>query len=250
MRGLEVTTRGIVGTLAVLIVAAVCVRLGIWQLDRRADRLDRNRAVAERVALPPVTLDALPPDTAGLTFRRAVVAGPVDDDRAIILAGRSRNGAPGVHLLSPVRIGGGALLVNRGWLPAADAATIDLDAARLRGEIRAEGVLTPFPDVDVDPPDGFQVRWFRVDGESIRGQYPYPVASLYLVTTAPVEPGSDDGGRGEAGSDATDALAPAPLEPPRLEPGPHLSYAVQWFSFAAIALIGWVVLLVRRTDDG
>ena len=248
MRGLELTKRGVVGTLAVLVVAAVCVRLGIWQLDRRADRRDRNRAVAERMALEPVTLDAVPPDTAGLTFRRAVVTGPVDDDRAIILAGRSRNGAPGVHLLSPVRIGGGAVLVNRGWLPAADAATIDLDAARLRGGIRAEGVLAPFPDVDIDRPEGFQVRWFRVDGEAIRRQYPYPVASLYLVTTAPVEPGPDDGLR--TGPDTMNALIPAPLEPPRLEPGPHLSYAIQWFSFAAIALIGWLVLIMRRTDDG
>ena len=252
MRGLELTKRGILGTLAVLTVAAVCVRLGVWQLDRRADRLDRNRAVEERMTRPAVTLDALPLDTAGLTFRRAVVAGPVDDDRAIVLAGRSRDGAPGVHLLSPVRVGGGALLVNRGWLPAPDAATIDLDAARLRGEIRAEGVLTPFPDVDVpSPDDGFQVRWFRVDGDAIRAQYPYPVAPLYLVATAPVEiglAGDGTGSRGD-GAETAAALTPSPLEPPRLEPGPHLSYAVQWFSFAAIALIGWVVLLVRRADD-
>ncbi len=36
------------------------------------------------------------------------------------------------------------------------------------------------------------------------------------------------------------------LEPPSRDPGPHLSYAVQWFSFAAIFLLGWIALLVRR----
>jgi surfeit locus 1 family protein len=242
MRTLELTRRGMVGTAAVLIVVAVCVRLGFWQLDRRAERAARNHAVAERMAMEPVTLDAAPTDTAGLVYRRARLSGAVDDDRAIVLAGRSLDGSPGVHLLSPVRLAGGAVLVNRGWLPAPDAATVDLDAVRLHGTLRAEGVLVPFPAVDLPEHPGFQVRWFRVDGGAIRGQYPYHVAPLYLVATSAAEPV-------EPGVGATER--PVPLDPPTLDPGPHLSYAIQWFSFATIFLVGWIILLVRRPrDDG
>ena len=37
---------------------------------------------------------------------------------------------------------------------------------------------------------------------------------------------------------------PAPLPEPT--DGPHLSYAIQWFAFATIAAIGYVVLLRRE----
>lgn len=257
MRPLDLTRRGVLGTLVVLVVAAVCIRLGVWQLDRRAERAARNRAIAERMEREPVVLDGVPRDTAGLTYRRARITGAVDDSRALVLAGRSRNGAPGVHLLSPVRLRAGAVLVNRGWLPAPDAATVDLDAVRREGAIRAEGVLVPFPDVDLDAePDGFQTRWFRVDGDAIREQYPYPVAPLYLVATSrpvPVGPGVEPDSPGPAapgpagGALPSVETSPVPLDPPTLDPGPHLSYAIQWFSFAAIALVGWTVLVMQGT---
>ncbi|MGK7311594.1 MAG: SURF1 family protein [Candidatus Longimicrobiales bacterium M2_2A_002] len=262
MRALDLTGRGIIGTVVVLIVAAVCVRLGLWQLDRRAERTARNDIIAERMAMPPVALTSAPRDTGGLAYRRARVVGRADGDRALILAGRSRNGAPGVNVLSPVRLRTGAVLVNRGWLPAPDAATVDLDAVRLHGPVAVEGVLLPFPDVDrASEPEPFRVTWFRFDGDAIRAQYPYPVAPLYLAATAVVEPATVGSGPGPAraptdpdgaaagprgGPSAAAPAAPIPPGAPELDPGPHLSYAVQWFSFAAIALIGWLVLLVQR----
>ena len=247
MEALELTRRGVLGTVAVLVVAGLCIRLGVWQLDRRADRLQRNQAVAERMADEPVALSVAPTDTTGLTYRRATVSGPVDNERSIILAGRSRNGAPGVHVLAPVRLTPGAVLVDRGWLPAPDAATVDLSAVRLVEPVRAEGVLVPFPDVDLGrSADGFRTQWFRVDGDAIRRQYPYPVSPLYLVATAPVRPAAAPDGPADATGDTLRAGAPVPPGPPHLEPGPHLSYAIQWFSFAAIFLIGWIILILRR----
>jgi surfeit locus 1 family protein len=40
---------------------------------------------------------------------------------------------------------------------------------------------------------------------------------------------------------------PIRLAPPALDDGPHLSYAVQWFSFATIAVVGGILLTVRGT---
>lgn len=239
MRPLELTRAGIIASVAVLVVVAVCVRLGFWQLDRRDQRLTRNAAVAERLDSEPLVLDGMPRDTAGLTYRRAVVSGVLEGDASVVLAGRSHGGAPGAHLLSPLRLGTGALLVNRGWLPAPDATTVDLEAVALDGEVRIEGVLLPFPDVDIEGSGSgaFRRTWYRFDEEAIRAQYPYPVAAVYLqATSQPSGPAAPDTARG----------LPVILGPPSLDQGPHLSYAVQWFSFAAIFLIGWLALLVHR----
>jgi surfeit locus 1 family protein len=240
MRPLKLTRAGLLGTLAVFVIAAICVRLGFWQLDRRARKLERNAAVAERLADPAVVLRTAPADTTGLPYRPAEVVGRFDNDRAIVLAGRSHAGAPGVHLLTPLRLGGGAILVNRGWLPAPDAATADIGAVALDGEVRVEGVLMPFPEIRLDrePEADFRRTWFRFDGDAIRAQYRYPVSPVYLLATSRPAP-----------TGAADPALPVVLEPPALDPGPHLSYAVQWFAFATIAVVGWAVVLARRSDE-
>lgn len=234
MKSIEITRSGAIAALLILVVAAVCIRLGFWQLDRRETRLGLNAAIAERMDAQPFTLDRAPMDTTGLTYRRVVIAGRLDADRSVALAGRSYQGSPGAHLLVPLRLGDGALLVNRGWLPARDAASVDRDAVAIDGPAEVEGVLLPFPDVTVAEEDGFRSTWYRFAGDAIRAQYPYPVAPLYLqATSRPAGPAAPD-----------TAQLPILLDPPGLDDGPHLSYAVQWFSFAAIFLIGGLVLLL------
>lgn len=237
MGPLHVTRAGVVGTVAVLIVAGACLRLGFWQLDRRQQRLARNAVVAERMSADRIVLETAPDDTAGLAFRAAEATGRLDNDRALVLAGRSLGGAPGVHLLTPLRLGDGAILVNRGWLPSADAATVDLAPLVLEGELRVEGVLLAFPDAPEtgEAPSGFRRTWFRFDGAAMRAQFPYRVAPVVLQATAPPA----------GGEDAARDL-PVILPAPSLDPGPHLSYAVQWFSFATIFLVGWAVLVAKR----
>ena len=244
MQPLEITRSGIVATIAVFIIAAVCIRLGLWQLDRRGQRSALNQVIAERLEAAPVTLEGMPLDTTGLTYRRAVVRGHLEGSRSIVLGGRSHRGRPGAHVLTPVLVSGGAVLANRGWLPAPDAATVDPTAMDAAGEARLEGVLLPFPRVDSDepPPDDFQETWFRLDGRRVRAQYPYPIAPLYLQLTDPPAVEGTLPPRTEA--------KPLPAGLPELEPGPHLSYAVQWFSFAAIFVIGWAALLLARRRRG
>jgi surfeit locus 1 family protein len=239
MRPLELTRSGIAGSVAVFVVAAICVRLGFWQLDRRQQRLDRNTAVAERMAEAPVALVGPPLDTAGLTYRRAELRGRYDNPRALVLAGRSLAGAPGVHILAPLRIPDGAVLVNRGWLPSRDAASANLRAVAVDTAVAISGVLLPLPRAEgVAPAEAFRTTWFRVDADAIRSQYPYPVSPLYLQALAPE---NETGARAAAAG----AEGPVPLPPPLLDAGPHLSYALQWFSFALIFLVGWAALVMR-----
>ncbi len=247
MRPLEITRAGVLGTVAVLVVAAVCVRLGIWQLHRREGRLAHNAVVAARMSADPMEVTEAIRDTTGLTYRRAIIEGEYDGDRTIVLAGRSYREMPGVHVYSPLRLAGGAVLVNRGWAPAADAATVDMAGFRLRGPIRVEGILMPFPDIHVEVQEsGFRTRWFRLAGDAIRRQYPYPVAPLYLLATSP--PPTPASGQAGASSGAERRL-PIRADPPELTGGPHLSYAIQWFSFATIFIVGWIALLLRGSRE-
>lgn len=251
---MRIPVAGVAGTVLVVIAAVVCVRLGLWQLDRLDQRRARNALVTERLALPPVELTGTDGDPAELAFRRTLLRGEWDEDRTIVLAGRAHQGSPGVHVLTPLLLEGGhgGILVNRGWVPAPDAATVDLSVLHEPGTVRVEGLAMAFPEYGSPrQPDGgdrpgsdrsgtadradddavaFRRVWFRPDGAAILAQSPYPLAPFYV----------------QALPDGGPARYPVRLPPPELDDGPHLGYALQWFSFGLIAVVGWVVLALRR----
>jgi surfeit locus 1 family protein len=243
-RTLAITPAGVIGTLLLLIVVAVCVRLGFWQLTRLEERRARNAHVAARLVSDPVTDIGQLHDTTGLFYRGATLHGVYDGDRSIVLPGRSYRGVPGVHLLTPLLPAGRgeAVLVNRGWVPSADAATIDVTDFATSDTVIVYGLLLPFPGhaeslaqrpARRSPENGFQRVWFTVDAARLRAQFPYPLLPV-TVQDLPAE-GEGVVGRGQY---------PARLEPPPLDEGPHLGYALQWFGFALVGVIGWVALVL------
>jgi surfeit locus 1 family protein len=195
------------------IVAAVCVRLGVWQLDRLAQRKARNETIEMAFREAPIPAEQAM-DAASRRFTRVTAGGRWAYARETVMMGRTRNGAPGVHIVTPLALHSGRdeVLVNRGWVYSPDARSVDL--ARWReGDV---GEVLGYID---EPPSSLR---------SAR-------APLYVVALA-------DSSAVPAGEGAQ----PARLSPPPFgDKGPHLSYAVQWFSFAAIALIG-APILVRR----
>lgn len=236
----SIPARVLAGTLVVLAIAALCVRLGFWQLARRAEVAERNAGVQARLEAPPVEVRPASLDTTGVLFRTATAAGRLDHDRSVLLPGRLHQGAPGAHLVTPLVLDGGgrAMLVKRGWLPAADGASADVAAARVAGDTTLSGLLVPFPGTlesrvpgaDPGAADTFRTVWYTISEAALRRQFPYALEDAMLQLLP------------EEGH----ARLPARLPPPPLDPGPHLGYAIQWFSFAAIALVGWLVLLLRR----
>ncbi|HSM37091.1 MAG TPA: SURF1 family protein [Longimicrobiales bacterium] len=238
-RPLTLTPAGIAATALVVVVAVVCVRLGFWQLDRLGQRRAANEGLEERIAADPLDLDRAPRDTAGLVMREAVARGRWDGETAIALAGRSRAGAPGVHVLQPFQLeGGGWMLVDRGFVPAADAATAPA-GVRARGAATIRGRLRPLEsDATTDgrlrparEQGGTLPTWFARSPDGIGEHLPQMLAPLYVV----------------AESATADAPYPAASAPPELDEGPHLGYALQWFSFAAIAVVGWGAMAMRRS---
>jgi surfeit locus 1 family protein len=225
---------------AVVVLAAVAgmVELGLWQL-RRLDAVRRaNAVVRARTSMPAEPIERLLPpgaDAAPARYRRVEAVGRYDAAGEISIENRSREGRPGRHLLTPlVTADGRVLLVDRGFVPL-DADRRLLDAARPpEGEVRVVGLLFPSErrgTFGAPIPAGRLTSAPRVDVPRIARQIERPTYPLYL--------------RLERQDPPQPAGVPLPPEPPVLDEGPHLSYAVQWFTFAAIALATFGAL-VRR----
>ena len=216
---------GVFVTLAV-VLAALFVRLGFWQLDRLQQRRARNAVIAARLAKPPVSVELLRDTT---SFLRATVAGTPDYANEIVLTGRSRQGSPGVYIITPVRRTGNdtAVLVTRGWIYSPDAATVDLTHWH---ETRSvfNGYVLPLPATAPSQQrvNGRKLRTLTLPG--VQRLVRYPVSTRYLVSQ-------------DSAADTT----PARLGPPALDDGPHLSYAIQWFSFAVIGIVGAGIVVFR-----
>ncbi len=236
--------RAAVRTLLVLAATAACVGLGVWQLARLHEKHVLHAAQRGLLAQPPIEVtQALPGDTP-VAGRRVHVRGRWDRSLHILLSGRTHLGAAGVTLLSPLRLASGqAVLVERGWLPAADAriahpehfpdSTADLT-----------GIALPFAR------SPHPVAWVRLESDS---------AGVVLWSAR--APEADTAAARMAGPLAPwllralpDAAAPhvlagepAPLVEPYQVPDEamHLSYAIQWFAFAGMIGFGSLALAVR-----
>jgi surfeit locus 1 family protein len=216
-----------------IIVAAGCVRLGFWQLHRLSDRRALNARLASRLSEKPVPARDLVRDTASAIYRRSSAEGTYDFANEIALAARTREGSPGVNILTPLKLAGtdSAILVNRGWVYAADAMTVDFARWNEESSSKVTGYLLTIPVVGAGAVNASTnprlVR--RLQYDSLAKRFPYPIARMILVATEAAAP---QGTR--MVKDSTPARLPAPL----MDEGPHLGYAVQWFSFAVIALVG------------
>ena len=225
--------RSIAFCVLALVAAAVFARLGLWQLARLHEKVRRNASIAAQQLDPAVPLTSLPRDTAGAHYRKATVSGRFDYDHEVVLGARTHQGSPGVDLVTPLRIAGSdtAILVNRGWVYSPDGASVDHARWRERDTSTVTGyieVYAPDPGVTKVAREPRLVR--RLSRSELAPRISYPLAPYYLVATG----------------DSADGAHPARRELPALDEGPHRSYALQWFSFMAIALAGAGLVIARE----
>lgn len=224
------TRRNLVAAALAVIVALVCFRLGLWQLDRLAQRQARNAAVAERMRGAPLSLDQLPADST-MRYRHVRLTGRYDYAHELVLSGRSRQGSPGVYILTPLHPerASRAVLVNRGWVYSPDAATVELARWREGPAATVTGYVVPMERGRGAPRSASQpTAWRYLDADTLAAVLPYPVAP-FTVVALPEGPAGDS--------------TPVRLSLPALDDGPHRGYALQWFAFGTIALIGVAALI-------
>ncbi|HTS87047.1 MAG TPA: SURF1 family protein [Gemmatimonadales bacterium] len=225
-----------------LIAALVFLRLGVWQWHRLEERRLHNAQVSAKRSLPVVAVDdpgqmahLLPED---LNNRRVRVTGRYDHAADVVIRGQSEQGVPGVRILTPFRPlrGDTAILVLRGYVPSPDARQVDLTPLHEDGVRVVSGIAILEADSGVPgaplEQDG-QLSWRRVDIAALRARLPYPLADWIVLQTP----------------DSTLPSLPRRDDPAPLDDGPNLSYALQWFSFAVIAIVAGVAVW-RKGGEG
>jgi surfeit locus 1 family protein len=216
------------------VVALVCARLGLWQVERLRERRSANKAALAERSKPPLDLQNTDAPDSSLVSRRVRASGYYDHDHDIVLRGRAYQGVPGVEIVSPLLIGVGrpAVLVNRGFVPSPDAVSVSTDSLRQSGEVRIEGIALPIRSGRGAPLlHENQTTWADLDLAQLQGRLPYPIRSIYIRQSP----------------DSSVSSFPRRLAPPPLDDGPHLSYAIQWFAFATMAVVFGIILSRSRS---
>ena len=211
-------------------VAATCVGLGFWQLRRLEERRALNATILGRRSAAPISIEGVSRG-AGEPYRRADARGTYDAQHEVLLFGRSLDGEAGHQVVTPLVLpNGGAILVVRGWVPFAMQTAPVRGAAPPATEVEVNGALIPDEgDGSTTPDTDGIIRVLDVVG--IASTLPYDVfpLPLQLAEQTPPQPGS----------------LPTPVPISELSEGPHLSYAIQWFAFALVAVAGAAILLRR-----
>lgn len=217
-----------------VVMAAICIRLGFWQVGRLAERRAENAALAAQLDAPAISWGEAMRDASHARFRRVQLTGRYDYARELVLTSRGMRGAPGVHVLTPLRVDSGPpILINRGWAYAADGMSVDLSKWHEGDSATVDGYVDAFVPVrgmvsTVTQPRG--VRYLQRD--TIEARIGERLAPFLVVQR-----------RGAVQGDTLDHLIRVELPP--LDEGSHQSYAIQWFAFASIALGGAGVVATR-----
>lgn len=218
--------RTILLTLGAFALAALCVRLGFWQWHRMEDKKHEQSVIERHLAAEAVPVQSvLQPGRAVAgtdEWTRVRVIGTFDTRREVTVKFTTREGKAGADVVTPLVLpDGSALLVNRGWMATenTNARPTDIPAAP-RGQVTVEGWLRPDNNAGgnaVVPVDG-QVR--AIASRGLERHIGRDLLPGFINLQKPSATG---------------------LEP---EPRPHVGhalnffYALQWWFFAGLALIG------------
>lgn len=238
----------IASTLLVFVASGICARLGIWQMDRLAQRRAFNAAVTDALAGPELDL---PADEAPQEYQRVRVRGTYDYDHQLALRNQAQGGEYGFHLVTPLMLVSDnreatpvAVLIDRGWIPADDNANpenwrrydvpppVDIEGVVRMGQ---PSIVTLSNDFSESPESDPAPRFVRfIEPQTVAAELPYELLPYYVQADA--SPGSVQ-------------LPVAQPTLPDLSEGPHLSYAIQWFGFSVAILVGYG-LHVRKQEAG
>lgn len=233
MSGSDRRARLLWPTVITVLGIAVLVGLGTWQLHRLAGKERIIESIEAHSAGP--VLDGLPADTppSDLAYRRVHLSGTFLHDKEMYLTGRTHKGVVGLHVVTPLQLEDGrVVLVDRGWVPP------DRAEPRLRSEGRSDetvevdgmirtkaqsGPLTPN-----NRPD--QNLWFHI---SISEMAKYAGVALlpYYI---------------EAGSAANPGGYPVGSDRPVEVRNDHLQYALTWYALAVALGVIYLIYLRRR----
>jgi surfeit locus 1 family protein len=229
--------------LGVIVAAAGTVRLGVWQLDRAAQKTRLEQAVNERARMPPLPAEQLArrPDAVEAQLHRTVVlTGRWMAQRTVALDNRPLHGRAGLIIVTPLELApGDAVLVQRGWAPRDPQ-----DRTRLPvlynppGDVRIEGRIAPWPShrLELAAAEPGPIRQ-NLDAAQLAREAGVSLRPLSLLQLD-----------GPGGRDVLVREWPVPAQ----DVWKHHGYALQWFALSALiaGLTVWYRLIRPRRGQG
>lgn len=261
MADVEKSPFGVMTVIALALLAAaaaVFVSLGQWQLGRAEER----QVLAEQIdwgrTQPPLDLSVNTPTHDLLPWRPARVSGVWLSHLSVWLDNRNLEGRAGLWLATPLMLEGGkTLLVLRGWIARPIGADPEPVVPTSKGPVQIQGeLLTHVPrlyelksvrgEASTTATTGFPPGWpdsptyakhnATIAIPRVQNLELASFADLTRLNMMPIVLMQTN--------DAKDGLT-------RQWPGPSVDfdknrgYALQWFSFAGIAMIAWLGIIWR-----
>jgi cytochrome oxidase assembly protein ShyY1 len=239
------TRQWVILTLIGLVLVPTMIELGFWQLHRHERRVAQNAVIERNLGAKPVPVTELtsPGHTVPRSdyWRRTTATGTFDTAHEVVVRRRTNaDDRVGFHVLTPlVLTDGRAVLVNRGWVPAAadqkafpEVPPAPGGTVTVTGRLKADETTgsSGIKDLKGLPPR--QVMLINSEQQSLL--LDRQVLGGYLEQSDPKPAG------------AGPELIP---EPDHDSIGAHMAYAVQWWLFAAAVPVGWVILVRREKHD-
>ncbi len=214
--------------LLAIAMAAIALRLGLWQLDRAEQKIELQDAYYNRIATEPVGCGEATRSSAP-AYLRVRLEGRFLPGREYLLDNRTANGVAGYEVFTAFRCTDGTrFLVNRGWISAGASRDVlptwqtPSNVVRLTGFIYVPTGLPPLVGEDHWPeawPASGPKRIGYLDAERLKAEGP-PTQFRFPVFAEGAGPG---------------VFTPN-YEAESVSPDKHWGYAVQWFAIAAAIL--------------
>ena len=224
---------GLVPSIAAAAFIALTIALGDWQTRRAEEKLEAGRRLDEESRGAVLSVPSVRADAAGFEGRRVAARGTFISSDTLFLDNKVAHGVAGYHVLTPLRIEGGSMhvLVNRGWIAAGDRSLLPkVPTPESGGTIEGFAVVPGSRFLELAPESG--AGPLRQNLVLSREEKRLGLSLQPFVI--------------EQTSDAPDGLSRA-WGRPDAGVERHRSYALQWYSFAALAAVLYVVLGFRRT---
>lgn len=231
---------GLAPSLVTLALLPIFISLGFWQLDRAEQKRDLQSGYEERISQPAFRLESRVRARDELEHRRVFVRGIFDNKHQVFIDNKVNKGKVGYYVITPLKMVGSDqyVLVNRGWIPVGHSRSELPDIKVTNQHVTIYGVLAKarrdifmLSDLNRDA-SGWPARmqWLDVNEFSKDTKFKvYPFAIL-MDADAP------HGYIREWGK-------------AKVDPDKSTSYAMQWFSFALLLMIIYIVVNIKKVPE-
>ena len=232
-------------TVLALLTVGLCVKAGLWQLNKASLKQALQVQLSTRQTEQPVEINNIHADNIKnldeLRYKRVKLSGVYDTRYQVLVDNQVENTVAGYHVITPLKLSDSQLyvLINRGWIPRSNAQIDGLfvppvvenpdGLQRIEGDITLPSAKFFTLESPATNSAGWQTVWQNLDLTRYVKSVPFTVQPYIVRLSA-----------NNAGGFTRNW--PPPGDRVRM----HLGYAYQWFGFAMTLLVIYVVLNVKR----